>query len=56
MYLYRAIDSLGDTVEFFFSKSCDLPAVQTLLTEGPAVPCRPERIAIDGSQTNHEAI
>jgi transposase-like protein len=28
MYLYRAIDSVGDTVEFFFSKSRDLPAAK----------------------------
>ena len=26
MYLYRAIDSVGDTVEFFFSENSDLPA------------------------------
>ncbi len=26
MYLYRAIDSVGDTVEFLFGKNRDLPA------------------------------
>lgn len=31
MYLYRAIDSLGDTVEFFFSANRDLPAAKRLL-------------------------
>ena len=28
MYLYRAIDSLGDTVEFLFRESRDLPAAK----------------------------
>ena len=40
MYLYRADDSVGDTVEFFFSENHDLPTAK--------------RFFIDGSQTNHE--
>jgi hypothetical protein len=28
MYLYRAIDSVGDTVEFWFSKQRDLPSAK----------------------------
>jgi putative transposase len=28
MYLYRAIDSVGDTVEFYFSAQRDLPAAK----------------------------
>ena len=31
MYLYRAIDSLGDTVEFFFSEHRDLLAAKRFL-------------------------
>ncbi|MER8772814.1 IS6 family transposase [Mesorhizobium sp. M0909] len=56
MYLYRAIDSLGDTVEFFFSENRDLPAAKRFLRKALQRHGRPERIAIDGSQTNHEAI
>ncbi|MER8874490.1 IS6 family transposase [Mesorhizobium sp. M0814] len=56
MYLYRAIDSLGDTVEFFFSENRDLVAAKRLLRKALARHGRPERIVIDGSQTNREAI
>lgn len=56
MYLYRAIDSVGDTVEFFFSENRDLPAAKRLLRKAFARHGRPDRIVIDGSQTNHEAI
>lgn len=31
MYLYRAIDILGDTVEFFFSENRNLVAAQRFL-------------------------
>lgn len=56
MYLYRAIDSIGDTVEFWFSEHRDLPAAKRFLRKALARHGRPERIVIDGSQTNHEAI
>jgi putative transposase len=56
MYLYRAIDSLGDTVEFFFSEHRDLLAAKRLLRKALARHGRPERVVIDGSQTNDEAI
>lgn len=56
MYLYRAIDSLGDTVEFFFSEHRDLRAAKRFLRIAFQRHGRPERIVIDGSQTNREAI
>jgi putative transposase len=56
MYLYRAIDSVGDTVEFFFSEHRDLSAAKRFLRKAFARHGRPDRIIIDGSQTNHEAI
>ncbi|ESY77599.1 hypothetical protein X740_23470 [Mesorhizobium sp. LNHC221B00] len=56
MYLYRAIDILGDTVEFFFSENRDLVAAQRFLRKALTRHGRPERIVIDGSQTNYEAI
>jgi hypothetical protein len=33
MYLYRAIDSVGDTVEFYFSAHRDLPAAKRFFTK-----------------------
>ncbi|OKO74930.1 IS6 family transposase [Bradyrhizobium sp. AS23.2] len=56
MYLYRAIDSTGDTVEFWFSERRDLAAAKRFLTNALKRHGRPERIVIDGSQTNREAI
>jgi putative transposase len=56
MYLYRAIDSHGDTVEFWFSERRDLIAAKRFLRKALKRHGRPERIVIDGSQTNREAI
>jgi putative transposase len=55
-YLYRAIDSYGDTVEFWFSERRDLLAAKRFLSKALKRHGRPERIVIDGSQTNREAI
>ncbi|MFC4173514.1 IS6 family transposase [Microvirga sp. GCM10011540] len=56
MYLYRAIDSNGDTVEFWFSERRNLAAAKRFLRRALKRHGRPERIVIDGSQTNREAI
>ena len=56
MYLYRAIDSNGDTVEFWFSERRNLTAAKRFLGKALKRHGRPERIVIDGSQTNREAI
>ncbi|WP_192385809.1 IS6 family transposase, partial [Mesorhizobium silamurunense] len=56
MYLYRAIDSVGDTVEFFLSENRDLSAAKRFFRQALARHGRPDRIVIDGSQTNREAI
>ena len=55
-YLYRAIDSDGDTVEFWFSERRNLAAAKRFLSKAFKRHGRPERIVIDGSQTNREAI
>ncbi|AYG70169.1 MULTISPECIES: IS6 family transposase [unclassified Rhizobium] len=56
MYLYRAIDSLGDTVEFLFSESRDPPTAKRFLLRALDRHGRPDCIVIDGSQTNHQAV
>jgi putative transposase len=55
-YLYRAIDSNGDTVEFWFSERRNLNAAKRFLRKALKRHGRPERVVIDGSQTNREAI
>lgn len=56
LYLYRAIDSNGDTVEFLFSKERDLEAAKRFIRKALARHGRLEKISIDGSQTNRTAI
>src|SRR5918998_6804146 len=56
MYLYRAVDSNGDTVEFWFSEQRNLTAAKRFLRKALKRHGRPERIVIDGSPTNREAI
>lgn len=43
LYLYRAIDSAGDTVGFFFSKDRDLSAAKRFLRKSLARHGRPDR-------------
>jgi len=56
MYFYRAIDSVGDTVEFFFHEHRDLAAAKRFFRKALLRHGRPDRVIIDGSQTNREAI
>jgi transposase-like protein len=56
MHLYRAIDSNGDTVDFWFSERRNLAAAKRFLRKALKRHGRPEWIVIDGSQTNREAI
>jgi putative transposase len=56
MYLYRAIDSVGDTVEFLFCQHRDLAAAKRFFNKALERHGRPDRVVIDGSQTNWEAI
>jgi transposase-like protein len=52
LYFYRAIDSDGDTVEFWFSERRNLAAAKRFLRKAPKRHGRSERIVIDGSPTN----
>jgi transposase-like protein len=55
-YLYRAIDSNGDTVEFWFSERRNVTAAKRFLHKALKRHGRPEQTVIDGSQTNCEAM
>ncbi|MBB3424458.1 transposase-like protein [Rhizobium sp. BK312] len=46
----------GDTVEFLFSESRDLPAAKRFLRRALDRHGRPDCIVIDGSLTNHQAV
>jgi putative transposase len=51
----RGTGSNGDTVEFWFSERRNLAAAKRFLRKALKRRGRPERIVIDGSQTNREA-
>jgi putative transposase len=55
-YLYRAIDSNGDPVEFWFSERRNLTAAKRFLSTALKRHGRQERIVIKGSPTYREAI
>nr|WP_255616744.1 IS6 family transposase [Microvirga puerhi] len=55
-YLDRAIDSNGDTVEFWFSERRNLTAAKRFFRTPLKRRGRPKRIVIDGRQTNRQAI
>lgn len=55
-YLYRALDSNGDTVEFWFSERRNLTAAKRFLRKALKRHGRPARIVTAGCQTNREAI
>ena len=56
LFLYRAIDSNGDMVEFYFRKDREVTAAKRFIRKALSRHGRPERITIDGSQTNKIAI
>src|SRR5215213_219313 len=56
MYIYRAIDSNGNMVEFWFSERRNMAAAKRFLRRALKRHGRPEPIVIDGSQTSREAI
>jgi putative transposase len=56
MYLYRAMDSNSDTVEFCFSEQRKLTAAKRFLSKTLKRHGQPDQIVIDGNSTNREAI
>jgi transposase-like protein len=55
-HIFAAIDSNGYTVEFWFSERRNVTAAKRSRCKALRRHGRPERIVIDGSQTNREAI
>lgn len=56
LYLYQAVDSNDNTVEFLFSRKRDLISAKRFLRKALARHGKPERTTIDCSQTNRMAI
>ncbi|MEN3931783.1 IS6 family transposase [Microvirga sp. W0021] len=56
MYLYRAIDNYGQTVEFLFSEKRNIRAARLFFKKTLGQNGRPESITLDCYQANHTAL
>ena len=56
MQLYRAIDSVSDTIDFRFSEHRDLRGAKRFFRKALESDGRPDQVVIDSRQTNREAI
>ena len=55
-YLYRAVDTTGQTIDFLLTEHRDTEAARRFLTQAICRPGVPEKITIDGSDANEAAI
>ena len=56
LYYYRAVDKFGDVIDYYLSLKRDEEAAKSFLNKAIAQNGLPEKIVIDGSQSNHAAI
>ena len=55
-YYYRAVDKLGDVIDYYLSPKRDEEAAKAFLKKAIAQNGLPKKIVIDGSASNHAAI
>ena len=55
-YYYRAVDKFGDVINYYLSLKRDEQSAKAFLNKAIAQNGLPEKIVIDGSQSNHAAI
>ncbi|UTZ36645.1 IS6 family transposase [Vibrio campbellii] len=55
-YYYRAVDKYGDVIDYYLSKHRDEAAAKAFLNKAIAQNGLPEKVVIDGSNTNHAAL
>src|SRR5205823_9005276 len=56
VYLYRAVDKAGQTVDFFLSRSRDVHAAKTFLRNAMNNRRTPTKITLDGYAASHRAV
>lgn len=56
MYLYRAVDKTGKTVEFYLSRNRDVNAAKTFLRKAIKGQRMPTKITLDGYTASHRAV
>ena len=56
MYLYRAVDKAGKTVDFYLSKNRDVNAAKAFLREAVKGQRTPTKITLDAYAASHRAV
>ena len=56
MYLYRAVDKAGKTVEFYLSRTRDVNAARTFLRRAVKSQRMPTKITLDAYAASHRAV
>ena len=56
LYYYRAVDKLGDVIDYYLSHKRDEAAAKAFLNKAIAQNGLPDKIVVDGSKSNHAAI
>jgi transposase-like protein len=56
VYLYRAVDKTGRTVDFFLSRNRDVNAAKAFLRRAMKKTCKPTKITLDAYAASHRAV
>ena len=56
VYLYRAVDKAGRTVDFFLGRNRDVNAAKTFLRKALTNRCKPTKITLDAYAASHRAV
>ena len=56
MYLYRAVDGQGDTVEFYLSRTRGIAAAEAFFRKALKHHREPHSITLDGHRPSHSAL
>ena len=56
VYLYRAVDKAGKTVDFYLSRKRDGNAAKAFLRKAMKPPCIPTKITLDAYAASHRAV
>ena len=56
MYLYRAVDQSGQTVDFYLSRQRDVAAAKAFLRKAMREPRTPKKIRLDAYAASHRAV
>ena len=56
LYYYRAVDKLGEVIDYYLSHNRDEAAAKAFLNKAIAQHGLPEKVVIDGSKSNYAAI